>query len=213
MSRDPHHSFPLPPGPELTSPVALGFKKVRPGHKLHIDTHNLSRSPTSAELPPLPKSPSPKHLVDQVPLKDGDDSQKRPSVAVKAAKLKVISPTTGAAVTVAETDLLKPSSSASKSRSASQRNSVSKDGSGEKQDIDGQSIAAENEAERSEKEEEEERIRELLSTSAAVTSHKKGKGRGSGNLAGTSANVFARAAENNIAPVMEAGDPDILFVD
>ncbi|KAJ3298226.1 hypothetical protein HDU79_000114 [Rhizoclosmatium sp. JEL0117] len=68
----------------------------------------------------------------------------------------------------------------------------------------------------SEKEEEEDRIRALLTSSAAVSSKKsKNKDRmdatDTGNaMAGT---LFARAAENNVGPVIESGDPDIVFVD
>ncbi|KAI9335900.1 hypothetical protein BDR26DRAFT_516389 [Obelidium mucronatum] len=231
QSRDPHRPHSLAPIPDLASPLALGLRKVRPGAQhLRIETNHLPKSPSSGELPPLPRSPAPKYsdTAGANATTTDDENQRRSSVpsptTAKPAKLKVISPTTGAAVTVADTDLLKPRAS-TKSRPhsvtrspTSQRNSVVSTGGGERkngEEVDEirqeQSDVAD--AEKAEKEEEEDRIRELLSTSAAVTSHKKGKGRGSGALSGTPANVLARAAENNVAPVIESGDPDILFVD
>ncbi|KAI8619039.1 hypothetical protein BC830DRAFT_1105966 [Chytriomyces sp. MP71] len=163
---------------------------------LHIDTGMQSAD----DLPPLPSSPVPKHRPEEE--------------AKKKVKLKVTSPTTGASVTVAETDLLIPS--------ASPRRATPnlRDSPTTPEEVHAFEM---HEVEQQEKREETERIRALLSSSAALAGHgRKGKkhqvisdahGGDGERLGGHSGPDLALAAESAVGPVLESGDPDILFVD
>ncbi|KAJ3071342.1 hypothetical protein HDU98_005473 [Podochytrium sp. JEL0797] len=132
-------------------------------------------------------------------------SSEDPKSALKPTKLKVISPTTGISVTVADTDLLKPvTTSSSRRASAARRESKSIANSAVPE-------PATPVQEPDDNEEEEEHIRAMVSSSGAVTSHKKGKegvAKGDSKLGV----AFARAAENSVGPVLE-GDPDIVFIE
>ncbi|KAJ3231543.1 hypothetical protein HDU81_003690 [Chytriomyces hyalinus] len=176
-------------------------------HNEYIDT-GREYSRELLELPPLPSTPVPKG-------RPATDSKKK-------SKLKIISPTTGAFVTVADTDLLLPTplpqtpdtSSPQHPDTATHPNHTAFE------ILDTEQL---------EKKEESERIRALLKNSAALAGG-RGRTRSSsparkdtmfsgggvadyGDGHARKQPVFAKSAENEVGPVIESGDPDILFVD
>ncbi|TPX62236.1 hypothetical protein CcCBS67573_g08854 [Chytriomyces confervae] len=174
-------------------------------HSLYIDTRR-DHLRELLELPPLPSTPVPKG-------RPAADSKKK-------AKLKIISPTTGAFVTVADTDLLLPATLPHSPEVASPQHP----------DTDPDHTAFEiMDTEQMEKKQESERIRALLKNSAALAGG-RGRTRSSsparrdtmfsgggatdyGDGHARKQPVFAKSAENEVGPVFESGDPDILFVD
>ncbi|KAI9347796.1 hypothetical protein DFJ73DRAFT_960377 [Zopfochytrium polystomum] len=133
-----------------------------------------------------------------------------PSGKSRRHRLKVTSPTTGATITLGEVDIR--AASATPSLGERSQGGASSSGAGAADGIYSArpTSAAVSDASHVIDVDEEQRLRTLLSSTAAV----KGTGRGSGASKKPGRDAAKRRDdEPEISPVIEAGDPDVVFFD